>query len=287
MRWSYLGTVGWRRRIVCRLPHLRYFLWSFFLVTSYPFVVLPYYQERYEEMCRALESGLKDLGLNTNLTIAQLCNLGEDTSLLPQMGFQMPLSWDDSNAHGPHSSAALLCNEASRSDAKSKKFWVHSGVCWAFTKCLDYSHLDEVDRSDQLHLSRYIVCVEGKIQTLENRALKCGYKLKWLQHVLCIFPLLFCVGTYCNGLRQALSECLLHCSLEFRVIMPLTDSPQAIQEPSATAITKLTNIKKNKTRQRCSGSIGALLFHFWENRTLKKPLVCILRLTEGLLVSEN
>lgn len=69
--------------------------------------------------------------------------------------------------------------------------------------------------------------------------------------------------------------------------MPLTDRPQATQEPSATAITKLTNIKKNKTQQRGFGSIGALVFHFWGNRTLKKPLVCILRLTEGLLVSEN
>lgn len=43
---------------------------------SHPFVALPSYQERYEEMCRALESGLKDLGLNTNFTI----DLGEDFS---------------------------------------------------------------------------------------------------------------------------------------------------------------------------------------------------------------
>lgn len=70
--------------------------------------------------------------------------------------------------------------------------------------------------------------------------------------------------------------------------MPLTDSPQVAWEPWATATAKLTNIKKCKPQQRCFRSIGVLVSRFWEKSHIKKkPPVCILRLTEGLLVSEN
>lgn len=84
-----------------------------------------------------------------------------------------------------------------------------------------------------------------------------------------------------RGSRHAFSECLLHYSLQLK-----SNNATSGQSSSHTGVLsschhQLTNIKKNKTQQRCFGSIGVLAFRFWENHTLKKPLACILRLQRG------
>lgn len=58
MERTHLGTVGWRRRNGCHF-WLHYFLWSFLLVVSHPFVALPYYKRRYAEMRKSSGVGIE------------------------------------------------------------------------------------------------------------------------------------------------------------------------------------------------------------------------------------
>lgn len=86
-----------------------------------------------------------------------------------------------------------------------------------------------------------------------------------------------------RGFRRALCESLLHGSLQLRVIMPLTDSPQVAWEPWATATAKLTNIKKSKPQQRCFGSIGVLVSRFWKKSLIKKAPCLHFKANRGAL----